>query len=590
MAQSWTANSFVSQQGRNPREGEVKNESQRAIKSICCIGGGYVGGPSGAVIANRAPSTKVTVVDVNSDRIDAWNSTKLPVYEPYLYDLVAIARDGIPGQREPNLFFSTQVDEAIREADLIFVGVNTPTKTSGLGAGKASDLGWLEMATRRIARCADHDTIVIEKSTVPCGTAQDMQEILKANAKPGVQFEVLSNPEFLAEGTAISNLLCPDRVLIGCFETESGRTAANRLADVYANWVPKDRIITMNIWSAELSKLASNALLAQRISSINALSSICEATGANIEEVSYACGLDTRIGPKMLSASVGFGGSCFKKDIMNLTHISESLNLPEVAAYWKSVVEVNEYQKNRFTQQIVDTMHSTLSRKKIAVLGFAYKKNTGDTRESAAISVVRSLLDENAIVAIYDPKVRRNQIFDDLKLSTDDQRIQVCSDPYDACEDAHAVVILTEWDMFSNQEKRTTPARLGKKPDFEAALRASLSDTMRGKDPISDGLDSGYDSGHSYSPGASSPDLESAHVRPSTPDFVVQQIAKPRKQTSELSEPQQLAQKKLDWSRVSSLMQRPMYVFDGRNTVDAQKLRSLGFHVVSIGSSASNSK
>ncbi|KAI1610061.1 UDP-glucose/GDP-mannose dehydrogenase family, NAD binding domain-containing protein [Exophiala viscosa] len=464
----------------------------RKVKHICCIGAGYVGGPSGAVIANKNPKVRVTIVDLNAERIQAWNSDHLPVYEPGLNELVKTARDGVPGVREPNLFFSTQVDKAIAAADLIFVGVNTPTKTQGVGAGKASDLGWLEAATRRIAKAAEHDTIVVEKSTVPCRTAASLREILQANAKPGVNFEVLSNPEFLAEGTAIKNLLQPDRILIGCLQTEQGWAAARELSEIYASWVPREKLITMNLWSSELTKLAANAMLAQRISSINAFSAICEATGANINEVSYACGLDSRIGPKMLQASVGFGGSCFKKDVLNLVYIAESLNLPEVAAYWENVVSVNEYQKSRFTKRIINALHGNLSLKKITVLGFAYKKDTGDTRESTAITVVNNLIAENAQISIYDPKVTESQIMKDLAEQNSPEALKkavtVHTNPYEACADAHAVEEL--------------PGRL-------------------------------------------------------------------------------------DWTRIASSMQRPMYVFDGRNIIDAAKLEKLGVRVETIGVASS---
>ncbi|KAK5093204.1 hypothetical protein LTR70_004847 [Exophiala xenobiotica] len=563
----------------------------RSIRNICCIGGGYVGGPSGAVIANRAPHTKVTVVDINSERIAAWNSANLPVYEPYLHDLVVVARDGIRGYRQPNLFFSTDVDKAIKEADLIFVGVNTPTKTSGLGAGKASDLGWLEDATRRIARCAENETIVVEKSTVPCGTAQSMQEILEANAKPGATFEVLSNPEFLAEGTAISNLLYPDRILIGCFENDAGRSAASSLAEIYASWVPSDRIITMNLYSCELAKVAANALLAQRISSINALSAMCEELGANVEELSYACGLDSRIGSRMLNASVGFGGSCFKKDIMNLTYMAESLHLPEVAAYWKSVVDVNEWQKDRFTRRIVNSMHGTLARKKVAVLGFAYKKNTGDTRESAAISVVNNLLAENAIVAIFDPKVQSEQIYRDLDLDRDNRdRALICTDPYDACEDAHAVLVLTEWDMFSNKEPRLNAAPPGMDPALKEALGGNKAHPLNRREfntpqVVLDRTNSDDEQSLGTSDSGGS-EVESSSSQSS---YAVKEDAK---EISRLGiQPDQktgtstpMTYEKIDWSRVASLMQTPRYVFDGRNTIDRNKLVTLGFRVESVGS------
>jgi UDPglucose 6-dehydrogenase len=400
----------------------------------------------------------VTVVDLSQVRIDAWNSQSLPIYEPGLKEIVTRARDG-DATRQPNLFFSTNVDLAILEADLIFVSVNTPTKTTGAGAGRAYELGFFESAIRKIADIAESDKIIVEKSTVPCRTAESVRDVLQATARPGVHFEILSNPEFLAEGTAIRDLLEPDRILIGSLQTESGLEAAQALANVYGAWVPKSRIITMNVWSSELAKLASNVLLAQRISSINSLSAICEATGADIDEISYACGLDTRIGSKMLKASVGFGGSCFKKDVLCISYIAESLHLPEVSAYWKSIVDINEYQKDRFAKRIIHRLFNSLTNKKIAVLGFAYKKNTADTRESAAISVVQSLAAEGAKLSIYDPKVLEQTVWQDLELGSSStpefwrlrSNVTVHSDVYSACEGAHAVVILTEWDEFSNK-------------------------------------------------------------------------------------------------------------------------------------------
>lgn len=473
--------------------------------------------------------------------------------------MVKPARDGSV-KRKPNLIFSTEVDEKIREADIIFIGVNTPTKKTGLGSGKASDLSWLEAATRRVAKAAERDTIVVEKSTVPCGTADAMREILMANAKPGIQFEVLSNPEFLAEGTAVTNLLNPDRILIGCLETETGYAAADALADIYANWIPREKLITMNLWSSELSKLAANAMLAQRISSINALSSICEAVSANIQDVSYAVGLDSRIGPKMMNASVGFGGSCFKKDILNLVYISESLNLPEVAAYWKAVVEVNEYQMARFVRRIVQSMHSTLYNKKLAVLGFAYKKDTGDTRESAAITVVKQLLAENATIHIFDPQVRPEQIISDLHTTTDDARVTVCDSPYDACQDAHAVIILTEWDMFSNKRPRV-PNQPPRRHNERLTLTTTTNDIE--------------------TPDTGSEPSSSASASSSTTDLTSTSLASTAiKSTSSKHD-------KIDWKRISTLMEKPMYVFDGRNTVDKAVLENLGFRVEAIGVASS---
>ncbi|CAI2178879.1 12938_t:CDS:2 [Funneliformis geosporum] len=417
------------------------------VKKICCLGAGYVGGPTCAVIAYKCHDIDVTIVDLNEARIAAWNSDNLPIYEPGL-DKIVFERRG------KNLFFTTQVEQAVIEADLIFVSVNTPTKKSGLGAGFAADLAYVESATRQIANVAKSSKIVVEKSTVPCRTAESMRTILEANSNENIRFDILSNPEFLAEGTAINDLLSPDRVLIGGLQTPEGIRAQQALVEVYAHWVPTDRIITTNLWSSELSKLAANALLAQRISSINALSAICEATGADIDEVAYACGRDTRIGPKFLKASVGFGGSCFQKDILNLVYLSEQLNLPEVAAYWKQVVDLNDYQKKRFVSRIIKTLFNTITNKKIAVLGFAFKKDTGDTRESAAIALCKDFIQENAKVRIYDPKVSTEQIFMDLSTPGVDnldalkKRVTIAKTAYEASEDADAIVIATEWDEF----------------------------------------------------------------------------------------------------------------------------------------------
>ncbi|KAK9466233.1 UDP-glucose/GDP-mannose dehydrogenase family, NAD binding domain-containing protein [Lipomyces arxii] len=422
----------------------------KKISKICCIGAGYVGGPTCAVIAYRSPDVTVTIVDLNQARIDAWNSDNLPIYEPGLEEVVKAVRG-------KNLFFTTDVDTSIREADLVFVSVNTPTKKSGVGAGYAADLGWVESATRHIAKVSTSDKIVVEKSTVPCRTAVSMRKILDSNGKPGCKFDILSNPEFLAEGTAIKDLLAPDRVLIGSLDTPAGRSAAASLADVYANWVPRERVITMNLWSSELSKLAANALLAQRISSINALSAICEATGADVDEVSYAVGLDSRIGPKFLKASVGFGGSCFQKDILNLVYLSESLHLPDVAEYWRQVVEMNESQKRRFTQRVISSLFNTLTGKRLAVLGFAFKKDTGDTRESAAITLIKYFRQEQAKIALYDPKVEASQIWYDLAEPgvVDDatavkKQVTLCESAYEAAKGADAIIICTEWDEFKD--------------------------------------------------------------------------------------------------------------------------------------------
>ena len=403
----------------------------------------------------------MTIVDINQERIDAWNSKNLPIYEPGLDEIVFAARG-------KNLFFSTEVDKCIEEADLIFVSVNTPTKKAGVGAGFAADLAYVESATRRIAKVAKSSKIVIEKSTVPCRTAESMRTILDANSREHIRFDLLSNPEFLAEGTAIKDLLNPDRVLIGSLQTPEGILAQNTLASVYANWVPKDNIITTNLWSSELSKLAANAMLAQRISSVNALSAICEATGADIDEVSYACGRDSRIGPKFLKSSVGFGGSCFQKDILNLVYLSESLNLPEVAAYWNQVVLMNEYQKTRFAHRVIKCLFNTITNKNIAILGFAFKKDTGDTRESAAISLITTFLQENAHVRIYDPKVEPEQIKYDLtqpEVATTEvfnKRVRICDSALEAAKDADAIIVVTEWDEFKTLDYKTMYASMNK--------------------------------------------------------------------------------------------------------------------------------
>ena len=423
------------------------------ITNICCIGAGYVGGPTMAVIANKCPHIKVTVVDLNETRIDRWNDINvdnIPVYEPGLGALVAQSRG-------KNLFFSTEVDKAIDEAQMIFISVNTPTKTYGTGKGMAADLKHIELCARQIARVAKSDKIVVEKSTLPVRTAEAIKSILD-NTGNGVQFQILSNPEFLAEGTAVEDLLTPDRVLIGGGTDEMGQHAIQSLVEIYANWVPEERILTTNVWSSELSKLTANAFLAQRVSSINALSELCEKTGADVNEVARAIGMDSRIGPKFLKASVGFGGSCFQKDILNLVYIAKSYGLQEVADYWEQVIIMNDHQKRRFAKNIVSTLYNTIAGKKIAFLGWAFKKDTNDTRESAAIYVADDLINEQATIAVYDPKVNYNQILDDMDYlesrsnEENNKFISSYTNPYEACRGAHAIAVLTEWDEFKSYD------------------------------------------------------------------------------------------------------------------------------------------
>jgi UDPglucose 6-dehydrogenase len=419
------------------------------VKNICCIGAGYVGGPTMSVIAQKCPDIKVVVVDINQDRIDAWNHedlTQLPVYEPGLDQVVAEARGR-------NLFFSVDVNSAIEEADMVFISVNTPTKTYGEGKGMAADLKWVELCARQIAEASKSDKIVVEKSTLPVRTAQAVKDILQ-NTGNGLNFQILSNPEFLAEGTAIQDLENPDRVLIGGDDTPEGKIAIQALVDIYGTWVSREKILTTNVWSSELSKLTANAFLAQRVSSINAISELCEATGADVEEVAKAIGTDSRIGSKFLKASVGFGGSCFQKDILNMVYISRSYQLNEVADYWEQVIKINDHQKVRFAKKIIKNLYNTVNGKKITFLGWAFKKDTNDTRESAAIYVADYLLSERANIVIYDPKVPKEKIYSDLEYlntrSMEENRklVRVVNDPYEACKDSHAVAILTEWDEF----------------------------------------------------------------------------------------------------------------------------------------------
>jgi len=407
---------------------------------ITCIGAGYVGGPTMAMIAVRCPGIRVEVVDINAERIAAWNSDALPVYEPGLEALVAEARGR-------NLFFSTDVPAAIRAADILFVSVNTPTKTYGLGAHRAADLRYVESVARSIAEHADGPKIIVEKSTIPVRTAEAIRSILDASPN-GHRHQVLSNPEFLAEGTAVRDLLEPDRILIGGDPTPEGREAVETLASVYRAWVPDERIIRTNLWSSELAKLVANAFLAQRVSSINSISALCEATEADIDEVAHAIGTDSRIGPKFLRASVGFGGSCFQKDVLNLVYLCGHFGLPEVAAYWESVVTMNQWQKRRFADAVVRAFHNTVNGKRLALLGFAFKKDTNDTRESPAIDVARQLLDERATLAVYDPRVEAEKIPVALGIEPDDSRLAVCASAPEAAAGANALLVLTEWDEF----------------------------------------------------------------------------------------------------------------------------------------------
>ncbi len=425
------------------------------IDKICCIGAGYVGGPTMAVIAQQCPNLIVTVVDSNKNRIESWNDpdlSKLPIYEPGLSEIIKQCRG-------KNLFFSNDVDKAILESQMIFMAVNTPTKTYGEGKGMAADLTFVEKCARQIASISVSDKIIVEKSTLPVRTAETIKAILSSN-KNGISFEVLSNPEFLAEGTAIEDLSKSDRVLIGGSQTPSGKKAIQSLVDIYSTWISSDKIVTTNLWSSELSKLVSNAFLAQRISSINSISALCEVTGADIKEVSRAVGTDSRIGSKFLKASVGFGGSCFQKDILNLVYLSKYYGLEEVASYWKGVIDINNYQRRRFTNKIIDSLFKTVNDKKISFLGWAFKKQTNDSRESAAIYICDQLIEEGAIISVFDPKVSKQKIEMDLinlwdskgisskEIKIKLKKVKVFNNAEEAIKNTHAIAILTEWDDF----------------------------------------------------------------------------------------------------------------------------------------------
>jgi len=459
------------------------------IKNICCIGAGYVGGPTMAVIAQKNPSIKVTVVDINEKRIAAWNSNnlnELPIYEPGLSDVVKEARGR-------NLFFSTEINSAIKNSEMIFISVNTPTKTSGEGKGYAADLKYIESCSKQIAEVSITNKIVVEKSTVPVRTSEKVREILNAINK-GVDFQILSNPEFLAEGTAMRDLQIPDRVIIGGDNTKKGNEAIQSLVEIYSSWVPKKNILTTNLWSSELSKLTANAFLAQRISSINSLSELCEETGADIEEVSKAVGMDSRIGNSFLKTSVGFGGSCFQKDILNLVYISRSIGLEKVANYWEQILIINKHQRDRFANKIYSLINKESLNKNVCILGWAFKKGTNDTRESAAIYVANNLIKSNIYLNVYDPKVKESQIFFDMNYingndTKNKEHISIYNNPIDCIHKTNIIAILTEWDEF----------------------------------------------------------------------------------------------KDYDWQKIYNKMNKPTYIFDGRNILDKEKLESIGFNYIGLG-------
>ena len=457
----------------------------KEIKNICCIGAGYVGGPTMAVLADKCPFLNVYVVDLNEERIRQWNSkdaSKLPIFEPGLEEVIKRVRG-------KNLFFSHDVDEYISIADMIFLSVNTPTKTKGVGSGQASDLRWIEACARQVSKSSKGHTIVVEKSTIPVKTAETIKIILKStedsNNDQSKTFSILSNPEFLAEGTAINDLENPDRILIGGEDEES----INYLSKIYEEWVSPEKIIKTNLWSSELSKLIANAFLAQRVSSINSISALCEKTGADINQVSAAIGADSRIGSKFLMAGPGFGGSCFKKDILNLVYLCNYFGLPEVADYWKNVININDWQQKRLSEIIVEKLFGTLTGKKIVILGFSFKAKTNDTRESPSINISRYLLEEGAHLVISDPKVSQKQVDQELKDNQFDDSVndsvndsklfsgtwEFSNDFDSAFDHADAVVILTDWPEYKKLQWQSIYKKM-RKPAWLFDTRSVVND------------------------------------------------------------------------------------------------------------------
>ncbi|KAI0467718.1 nucleotide sugar dehydrogenase [Xylaria cf. heliscus] len=583
----------------------ISPETHRSVRTICCIGAGYVGGPTAAVIAYQNPHIRVTVVDKDAARIRRWNSRHLPIYEPGLRHIVRIARDGgrafaltddagvrrqylvdkleVPA-RQPNLFFSVEMEKCVAEADLVFIAVNTPTKSAGIGAGAAMDMTAFEAVAIEIAQHARAGTVIVEKSTVPCRTAELVRDIM-ASHRPGVHFEILSNPEFLAAGTAVHNLLHPDRVLIGSCTTPSGRRAAGALAEVYAAWVPRARIITTNVWSSELSKLVANAMLAQRISSINSISAICEATGAEIDEVAAAIGSDPRIGDKFLKAGIGFRGSCFKKDILCLVYLAESLALGYVGEYWRQVVTMNEYQRERFSRRVVRCLNDTLVGKKMTFLGFTFKANTSDMRESPTLDIIKTLLDEKpGELAIFDsrsnPAVVRREIemaFSNQDMAGKDRSpIVVYSNVYEACRASNAVLITTECHEFSNTRSQALalpgckssqdidPRPFAHREPTEMEI-LSLHEFLIRSSPLSGG-----DPLQRYEEEPSCvencPECELVKIGQGNPSGCYYR-----------------AGENVDWHKIAYHMKKPKWLFDGKGIINPGKMAALGIHVESIG-------
>ncbi|KFA67350.1 hypothetical protein S40285_07021 [Stachybotrys chlorohalonatus IBT 40285] len=587
--------------------GEIK------VRSICCVGAGYVGGPTAAVVAFQNPHIKVTVVDRDVTRIRRWNSRHPPIYEPGLHDIVRVARDGgrslsfpdspesskdiSTSERPGNLFFSTDVAKSISEADIVLVAVNTPTKYRGIGAGSATDMTAFEAVTGVVAQHAREGAIIVEKSTVPCRTAQLVADTLAVH-RPGVHFEILSNPEFLAAGTAVNDLLYPDRILIGSAPTESGKKAAEALVNVYAAWVPRERILTTNVWSSELAKLVANSMLAQRISSINSISAVCEQTGADVDEVARAIGVDPRIGNKFLMAGIGFGGSCFKKDVLNLVYLADTMGLPEVGEYWRQVVKMNEYARDRFTNRIIKCLNNTLVGKKVTILGYAFKKNTSDTREAPALEMIKTLLEERPRqIAVFDPCCNPLVVKEEIRTLIGEAAaatVSVYGNAYDACDGSTAVVIATEFDEFRNQPApapapaagpmdQAPPKLIGRKPNPKADPRPFEETTLGESDLLAL---------HRHlvqRPEENSDDpLGWFNTEPSCdescPDCIQERESKKTGFATGMGSAEEYkAKERINWERIAATMAKPKWVFDGRGVIDSREMIKLGVRVESVG-------
>ncbi|KAF7860368.1 hypothetical protein EAF04_008495 [Stromatinia cepivora] len=551
------------------------------LGNICFVGAGYVGGPTAAILALQNPRIKFTVIDKDSLKIKQWNSKHLPIHEPGLPEIIRICRDGsrafslsndsskdvesfsgglaernhhvhIPA-RSPNLFFSDNIEMSLREADLIMIAVNTPTKTYGIGAGKATDMMAVISAVQDIGKYAKAGTIIVEKSTVPGRTGEFIKNTLAIH-RPHTNFPILSSPEFLSAGTAIRDLLYPDRILIGSSPSRTSNPAANSLASLY-HWLPSSKIVHTSTSSSELAKLVSNAMLAQRISSINSISAICESIDANADEVATAVGMDSRIGCKYLKAGIGFGGSCFGKDIRSLVFLAEELGLDEVVAYWGSVLAVNEWQRRRWVEGIVKALGGGLGRKRLVVLGYAFKRGTGDVRESLAGEVVRMLGEERpGCIVVWDDGCESEVLKEELR-GVEGARVE--EDLYVACEGADAVLVCREL------ETPSTDANSELEDPRPFSNNPSEIDLLNIRNYLSSVSDSNLDKDDP---------LGRLHPEPACEDeencTKCEHEHKMKKNTKKAQT--------IDWKRIITGMKAPRWIFDGRGIIDSAETEKIG--------------